>query len=149
MRGGAAAGLEWLDFLGTWRAHRLPIFVCGWSEDTHDPHNRVVPLLVGTFASRQNLRDWMVEKLPEMVNGGVATVPLQRPIALWSTKGRSAASRWFSGTSSRTYHWLGITPVAVPTQKPRRWPVHGGSAPARNSSTLGPLRRCSRQVPYR
>jgi len=48
-------GLPWPTFLKNQRASTLPIFISGWLEDIHDPHNWVVPYTTGTYGGRQNL----------------------------------------------------------------------------------------------
>jgi peptide/nickel transport system substrate-binding protein len=72
-------GLPWPSFLAAIRASRLPIFVSGWGEDIHDPHNWVQPFLVGTYAARQVMPDWMHEEFLELVSAGVgASTPEER-----------------------------------------------------------------------
>ena len=41
-------GLPWPSLLNQIRAKRVPIFISGWIEDLHDPHNWAQPFLVGT-----------------------------------------------------------------------------------------------------
>ena len=65
-------GLPWPAFLAKIRASTLPTFVSGWGEDIHDPHNWAQPFLVGTYAARQNMPDWMKEEFGAMVSAGVA-----------------------------------------------------------------------------
>jgi len=64
-------GLPWPSFLAAIRAQRLPIFVSGWGEDIHDPHNWAQPFLVGTYAARQKMPDWMYDEFLALVNAGV------------------------------------------------------------------------------
>jgi peptide/nickel transport system substrate-binding protein len=64
--------LPWPAFLAGIRASLFPIFFSGWGEDIHDPHNWAQPFLVGTYAARQNMPDWMIEEFGELVNAGVA-----------------------------------------------------------------------------
>ena len=61
----------WPSFLAGIRAARFPIFVSGWGEDIHDPHNWAQPFLVGTYAARQRMPDWMGEEFGALVNAGV------------------------------------------------------------------------------
>jgi peptide/nickel transport system substrate-binding protein len=65
-------GLPWPSFLAAIRAQRLPVFVSGWGEDIHDPHNWAQPFLVGTYAARQKMPDWMFDEFNELVIAGVA-----------------------------------------------------------------------------
>ena len=72
-------GLPWPSFLAAIRAKRLPIFVGGWGEDIHDPHNWAQPFLIGTYAARQRMPDWMKAEFTELVNAGVsAPTPEER-----------------------------------------------------------------------
>jgi peptide/nickel transport system substrate-binding protein len=48
-------GLPWPSFLAAIRGSRLPLYISGWQEDIHDPHNWAQPFLVGTYAARQVL----------------------------------------------------------------------------------------------
>ncbi len=48
-------GLPWPTFLKNQRALKLPIFMSGWVEDIHDPHNWVVPFTIGTYGGRQGM----------------------------------------------------------------------------------------------
>jgi peptide/nickel transport system substrate-binding protein len=48
-------GLPWPTFLRNQRASNLPIFISGWQEDIHDPHNWVQPYTTGTYGGRQAL----------------------------------------------------------------------------------------------
>jgi len=65
-------GLPWPAFLREVKSKRTPIFVSGWIEDIHDPHNWAQPFMVGTYASRQNLPEDLKAKFAELVNAGVA-----------------------------------------------------------------------------
>jgi len=65
-------GIPWPTFLANQRAQKLPIFVSGWLEDIHDPHNWVVPYTVGTYGGRQNMPADMKAKFQDIINRGVA-----------------------------------------------------------------------------
>ncbi len=72
-------GLPWPTFLRQIRGGRLPIFVSGWLEDIHDPHNWAQPFTVGTYARRQNMPEELLDKFTELVNAGVSeTDPAKR-----------------------------------------------------------------------
>ena len=72
-------GLPWPSFLAAIRGKRLPIYISGWVEDIHDPHNWAQPFLVGTYASRQAMPDWMIDEFQEGVSAGVsASDPAER-----------------------------------------------------------------------
>ncbi len=47
--------LGWVTYTDDLYAHRLPLFVAGWSQDLAHPHNWVVPYLNGVYADRQEL----------------------------------------------------------------------------------------------
>ena len=71
--------LPWPAFLREVRASRTPIFVSGWIEDIHDPHNWAQPFLIGTYASRQNMPEDLKAQFADLVNQGVAeTDPAKR-----------------------------------------------------------------------
>ncbi len=71
--------LPWPTFLRNIRSGKLPLFVSGWLEDIHDPHNWAQPFMIGTYAHRQNLPDDMIAKFKELVDKGVAeTDPAKR-----------------------------------------------------------------------
>ncbi len=64
-------GLPWPSFLAAIRASTLPLYISGWIEDIHDPHNWAQPFLVGTYAARQNLPQEMVDEFQVLINEGV------------------------------------------------------------------------------
>jgi peptide/nickel transport system substrate-binding protein len=65
-------GLPWPTFLANQRAKKLPVFISGWLEDIHDPHNWVVPYTLGTYGGRQNMPDELKNQFKDIVNRGVA-----------------------------------------------------------------------------
>ena len=76
-------GLPWPTFLGLQRQLRLPVFVSGWLEDIHDPHNWASPMLVGTYASRQSLPDEIRAAFQVKVNAAVAATDPAARAALY------------------------------------------------------------------
>ena len=64
-------GLPWPAFLQAQRAKKLPIFISGWLEDIHDPHNWVVPYTTGTYGGRQNMPADVKAKFAEIMSRGV------------------------------------------------------------------------------
>ncbi len=64
-------GLPWPTFLRQIRESRLPLYISGWVEDIHDPHNWAQPFMVGTYARRQNFPEEMIEEFKELVDAGV------------------------------------------------------------------------------
>jgi peptide/nickel transport system substrate-binding protein len=65
-------GLPWPTFLRAQRAQTLPLFISGWHEDIHDPHNWYVPYLTGTYGRRQSLPKDISDQFQEQINAGVA-----------------------------------------------------------------------------
>ncbi|HVN15996.1 MAG TPA: ABC transporter substrate-binding protein [Anaerolineales bacterium] len=64
-------GLPWPSFLAAQRAKTLPMFISGWLEDIHDPHDWYVPYLIGTYGLRQNLPADLQAKFKDLINQGV------------------------------------------------------------------------------
>jgi len=64
-------GLPWANFLRNQRESRLPVFISGWAEDIHDPHNWVQPFLVGTYAARMGIPDELKAEFQEKINAAV------------------------------------------------------------------------------
>jgi peptide/nickel transport system substrate-binding protein len=76
--------LPWATFLSNIRASRIPVFVSGWLEDIHDPHNWAQPFTTGTYAARQRMPAEMAAVFSEMVDRGVAeTDPNEREAIYW------------------------------------------------------------------
>jgi peptide/nickel transport system substrate-binding protein len=67
-------GLPWPAFLQSQRDLSLPIFISGWLEDIHDPHNWYQPYLIGTYARRQSLPEDMRAQYQDLLNQGVSEV---------------------------------------------------------------------------
>jgi len=65
-------GLPWPTFLQAQRASTLPLFVSGWLEDIHDPHNWFQPYLVGTYGRRQQLPEDVTAQFQDLLNQGVS-----------------------------------------------------------------------------
>ena len=107
-------GLPWPTFLKNQRASKLPIFVSGWQEDIHDPHNWVVPFTIGTYGGRQKMPAEIKDQFKEIINRAVAaTDPAERAtiyhdfntlyydtassIPLFVATGRRYQQRWMLG----------------------------------------------------
>lgn len=76
-------GLPWPSFLNQIRGRRLPVYVSGWLEDIHDPHNWAQPFTVGTYAARQAMPDDIVDHFKEMVDAGVAETDPDKRAAIY------------------------------------------------------------------
>src|SRR3990170_3932632 len=72
-------GLPWPAFLQAQRNRTLPVFISGWLEDIHDPHNCVVPYLTGTYGRRQSMPEDMQAQLGALIDQAItATDPADR-----------------------------------------------------------------------
>jgi len=65
-------GLPWPAFLAAQRAKTLPMFVSGWLEDIHDPHDWYVPYLTQTYGSRQSMPADLKAQFQALMNQGVS-----------------------------------------------------------------------------
>jgi len=65
-------GLPWPTFLRNQRALTLPLFISGWIEDIHDPHNWYQPYILGTYGRRQSLPADLKAQFEAQINAGVA-----------------------------------------------------------------------------
>ena len=65
-------GLPWPTFLRSQNARTLPMFISGWHEDIHDPHNWYVPYLTGLYGRRQSLPEEFLASAQAQINAGVA-----------------------------------------------------------------------------
>jgi peptide/nickel transport system substrate-binding protein len=65
-------GIPWPTFLANQRALKLPVFISGWLEDIHDPHNWVVPYTIGTYGGRQSMPADLKAKFQDIITRGVA-----------------------------------------------------------------------------
>jgi peptide/nickel transport system substrate-binding protein len=77
-------GMPWPVLLNTRRAGKLPIYVGGWLEDFHDPHNWVQPFLhsQGTYGRVINMPDEIAAEYDALIEEGakLTTVEERRPI---------------------------------------------------------------------
>lgn len=64
-------GLPWPTFLKNQTAKKLAIFVSGWLEDIHDPHNWLVPYTTSTYGSRQSLPSDLRSQFGDLISKGV------------------------------------------------------------------------------
>jgi peptide/nickel transport system substrate-binding protein len=72
-------GLPWPAFLQSQRDQSLPLFISGWLEDIHDPHNWYQPYIIGTYGRRQSLPDDLTSQFQDLINQGVSeTDPAKR-----------------------------------------------------------------------
>ena len=65
-------GLPWPAFLQSQRDQTLPLFISGWLEDIHDPHNWYQPYIIGTYGRRQSLPEELTGQFQDLLNQGVS-----------------------------------------------------------------------------
>jgi peptide/nickel transport system substrate-binding protein len=65
-------GLPWPSFLQSQRDQSLPLFISGWLEDIHDPHNWYQPYIIGTYGRRQSLPADLTSQFQDLINQGVS-----------------------------------------------------------------------------
>ena len=72
-------GMPSASYLPGARSGKFPIFVGGWIEDLHDPHDWLIPYLAGIYSARQNLPQTLIDTLKPLVDQGVSeTEPVKR-----------------------------------------------------------------------
>ena len=66
--------MPWPVLLNSRRAQKLPIYVGGWQEDFHDPHNWVQPFLYsqGAYGRVINMTPETAAEFDEMILAGAA-----------------------------------------------------------------------------
>ncbi len=77
-------GLPWPAFLQSQRDQSLPIFISGWLEDIHDPHNWYQPYLIGTYGRRQALPDDITAQYQDLLNQGVSETDSAKRAAIYA-----------------------------------------------------------------
>jgi peptide/nickel transport system substrate-binding protein len=112
----SVVGMPWPVLLNARRASKLPIYVGGWLEDFHDPHNWVHPFLhsQGAYGRVANIQEPLKSEFDSMIAEAASyTDPEQRRpiyeelqllsqteavmIWLYQPLGRSAFSPWIQG----------------------------------------------------
>ncbi|MGB8252806.1 MAG: ABC transporter substrate-binding protein, partial [Anaerolineaceae bacterium] len=107
-------GMPWAAELRYYQAGKLPMYMIGWQEDIHDPHNWYSPYLVGTYGVNANFPEAVYADFKSFVDrGAAATDPAERT-AIYTelnakvfayapfingplTLGRHYEQRWISG----------------------------------------------------
>jgi peptide/nickel transport system substrate-binding protein len=78
-------GVSPSSFLPDMRGNLVPIFINGWIEDIHDPHNWAAPYTTGIFAGMTNIPEATREEFGALVSEGVsATDPAAREAAYFA-----------------------------------------------------------------
>jgi len=69
------AGEEWPNFLKESNDGRLALFMLGWQEDFHDPHDWVTPYLssAGAYSANQHFEKNLQTQLDDLINKAVAS----------------------------------------------------------------------------
>jgi peptide/nickel transport system substrate-binding protein len=80
----APVAMPWPTFLRLQRSLQLPIFISGWGEDIHDPHNWYQPHLTGTYAQRQNLPEELQNRYRDLINAGVLQTDLAQRAEIYT-----------------------------------------------------------------
>jgi len=72
-------GMPWAAMLRYYQAGKLPMYMIGWQEDIHDPHNWYSPYLVGTYGTNANFPEAVYADFKSFVDRGAsATDPAER-----------------------------------------------------------------------
>jgi peptide/nickel transport system substrate-binding protein len=74
----------WPLFLASQRAKALPLFISGWGEDIHDPHNWYAPHLLGNYAARQNLPADLKAKYKTLIDEGAVELDQAKRAEIYS-----------------------------------------------------------------
>jgi peptide/nickel transport system substrate-binding protein len=103
-------GMPWPVLLNSRRAQKLPIYVGGWLEDFHDPHNWVQPFLSsqGAYGRVLNMTPEYAEKYDALIAEGASatTAEARRPIyeEIQLASQEDAVVIWMYQASAR-YHF--------------------------------------------
>lgn len=115
--------MPWAAMLHYYQAKQLPMYMIGWQEDIHDPHNWYSPYLVGTYGSNFAFPDDVKAVFTDYVNKGVAAT---------DAAGREAV---YKELNQKVYDYAPIINGPVPTNRhyEQRWvngyyfnPLYGG-----------------------
>jgi peptide/nickel transport system substrate-binding protein len=102
-------GMPWPVLLSTRRAGKLPIYVGGWLEDFHDPHNWVHPFLhsTGAYGAVANIQEPARSEFDSMIEeaASLTNVDDRRPIyeAIQLKAQTDAAMIWLYQPLSRIH----------------------------------------------
>jgi len=80
-------GMPWPVLLNARRAGKLPIYVGGWAEDFHDPHNWAQPFLhsQGTYGRVINMKPDLAAEFDALVEEGAALTDAEERRAVYET----------------------------------------------------------------
>jgi len=111
----SVVGMPWPVLLNSRRAQKLPIYVGGWLEDFHDPHNWVQPFLhsQGAYGRVINMPEEKAAEFDELIETGASltTVEERRPIyeQIQLKSQEDAVVIWMYQTVGRVHfqEWIG------------------------------------------
>ncbi len=108
-------GMPWPVLLNARRAGKLPIYVGGWLEDFHDPHNWAQPFLhsQGTYGRVINLKEDLAAEFDALVEEGAGLTDADERRAVYETiqlrAQEEATSIWLYQPVGRNHFqkWIG------------------------------------------
>jgi peptide/nickel transport system substrate-binding protein len=115
--------MPWASMLHYYQARQLPMYMIGWQEDIHDPHNWYSPYLVGTYGNNFAFPDDVKAGFIDYVNRGVAATSAE------------ARTEIYHELNQKIYDYAPIIngPVATNRHYEQRWvngyyfnPLYGG-----------------------
>ena len=115
-----AVGVPFETYIKNQRARTLPIFIGGWIEDIHDPHQWYWVNLTGHYATMQNLPDEYKSQFQEFIKQGVTEYdPKKRAV-------------FYEILNQQTYDLATMILLAIPTNRhyEQRWVQGWYSNPA-------------------
>ena len=108
-------GMPWPVLLNARRAGKLPIYVGGWAEDFHDPHNWAQPFLhsQGTYGRVINMKPELAAEFDALVEEGAALTDAEERRVVYETiqlrAQEEATSIWLYQPVGRAHfqRWIG------------------------------------------
>ena len=108
-------GMPWPVLLNARRAGKIPIYVGGWAEDFHDPHNWAQPFLhsQGTYGRVINMKPDLAAEFDALVEEGAALTDPEERRAVYETiqlrAQEEATSIWLYQPVGRAHfqQWIG------------------------------------------
>jgi peptide/nickel transport system substrate-binding protein len=104
----------WPVFLKDQTASRLALYLLGWQEDFHDPHDWVTPFLAsgGTYAGTQGFAKDLQAQLDKLITSGVQTVDSAARAKIYSQlqdlSYQNALDLWIEQPQGRHYEQLWV-----------------------------------------
>ena len=79
----SVVSLPWPTYLAAQQAHKLPLWVVGWLEDIHDPHNWLVAYATEPFGASQSLAPDLMQTLSALISQGAQETDPARRAAIY------------------------------------------------------------------